>query len=72
MEERARRRYHDFIERGEPMSFEKVLAATKERDRMDMQRKDSPLVQVPDAIVIDTTGRVAHEVVDEMLAIILK
>lgn len=72
LEERARRRYHDFIERGEPMSFEKVLAATKERDRMDMQRKDSPLVQVSDAIVIDTTGRVAHEVVDEMLAIILK
>lgn len=72
LEERARRRYGDFIQRGEKVSYEQVLAATKERDRMDMERKISPLIKVPTAIEIDTTGRMADEVVDEMLSIILK
>ena len=72
LEERARRRYADYLRRGENVTPETVLAATKERDRMDMGRALSPLVKVPDAIEIDTTRRTADEVVDEMLSIILK
>lgn len=72
LEERAQRRYMDYLRRGENITLEEVLAATKERDRLDMERTVAPLVKVPDAIEIDTTGRRADEVVDEMLAIILK
>lgn len=72
LEERAQRRYMDYLRRGENITLEEVLAATKERDRLDMERTVAPLVKVPDAIEIDTTGRMADEVVDEMLSIILK
>lgn len=72
LEERARRRYMDYVRRGEQITLAEVLAATKERDRLDMEREIAPLVKVPDAIEIDTTGRMADEVVDELLAIILK
>ncbi|MBS7401506.1 MAG: (d)CMP kinase [Eubacteriales bacterium] len=72
LEERAHRRYMDYVRRGEQITLAEVLAATKERDRLDMERKVAPLVKVPDAIEIDTTGRMADEVVDELLAIILK
>ena len=70
--ERAQRRYRDFLQRGEQVTYEQVLAATAERDRMDMERDVSPLIKVPDAIEFDTTNRKADEVVDEMLAVILK
>ena len=72
LEERAHRRYMDYIRRGEHITLTEVLLATKERDRLDMEREVAPLVKVPGAVEIDTTGRVADEVVDEMLAIILK
>ena len=72
LEERAHRRLHDYLARGENVTFEQVLDATKERDRLDMERAVAPLVKVPDAIEIDTTGRQANEVVDEILSIILK
>jgi len=72
LEERANRRYMDYVRRGEKITLKEVLAATKERDRLDMEREIAPLVKVPDAIEIDTTGRVVDEVVDEILSIILK
>lgn len=72
LEERARRRLSDFVQKGENITYEEVLRLTAERDRLDMEREVAPLVKVPDAVEIDTTGRQADEVVDEMLAIILK
>lgn len=72
LEERARRRYLDFKNKGEEITFEKVLELTAKRDHLDMEREVAPLVKVPDAIEFDTTGRQPHEVVDEMLSIILK
>ncbi|MCM1404146.1 MAG: (d)CMP kinase [Prevotella sp.] len=70
--ERARRRHADFIQKGEKITYEAVLQLTVDRDRLDFEREVAPLVKVPDAIEIDTTGRQADEVVDEMLSIILK
>ena len=72
LEERARRRLSDFVQKGENITYAEVLRLTAERDRLDMEREVAPLVKVPDAVEIDTTGRQADEVVDEMLAIILK
>lgn len=72
LEERAHRRHRDFIQKGENISYEEVLRLTAERDRLDIERDVAPLIKVPDAVEIDTTGRQADEVVDEMLSIILK
>ena len=72
LEERAHRRHRDFIGKGENISYEEVLKLTAERDRLDMEREVAPLIKVPGAKEINTTGRQADEVVDEMLAIILK
>lgn len=72
LEERARRRYRDFLQKGEKITYEKVLQLTAERDRLDMEREVAPLIKVPGALEFDTTNRQAYEVVDEMLSIILK
>jgi cytidylate kinase len=52
---RARRRYNELIARGDSIAFEKVLENVVERDQIDSTRKDSPLQQAPDAIVIDNS-----------------
>ena len=63
---RARRRLADLERKGETVDFESVLAQIKERDRLDFERDLSPLVKVPDAIVIDGTNMTAQEMLDEM------
>lgn len=72
LEERAKRRHYDFVQKGENITYEEVLQLTAERDRLDMEREVAPLIKVADAVEFDTTGRKADEVVDEMLSIILK
>jgi CMP/dCMP kinase len=52
---RAARRFGDYRRAGNTdVTFEAVLDDLRRRDRMDERRKDSPLVRVPDAIVINT------------------
>ena len=54
-EERAKRRYHELLERGDAITYESVLSNVVERDTIDTTRKDSPLVKAVDAIEIDNT-----------------
>ncbi|MEM6804820.1 MAG: (d)CMP kinase [Bacteroidota bacterium] len=60
---RAYRRLRELKERGVEISLEKVIENLKERDRIDTTRKQSPLKQAEDAIVIDTT----HMSIDEQV-----
>jgi cytidylate kinase len=55
VEERARRRYREILERGEEADYEEVLASMRRRDRIDSQREAAPLRPADDAIIIDTT-----------------
>ena len=55
VEVRAQRRYQEQIARGEPVTPERVLETIKARDARDMGRKDAPLKQAADAILLDTT-----------------
>jgi len=55
VEERARRRHREILERGEEADFEEVLAAMRRRDKIDSEREAAPLRPADDAIVIDTT-----------------
>jgi cytidylate kinase len=63
-EERARRRAKELAERGEPVDFAAVLADQLERDRRDASRELNPLIQAPDAILVDATNLTIEQTVD--------
>ncbi len=69
-EERARRRQYDLRSRGEMLELEEILAHQTERDRRDEQRAVDPLKPAADAIIIDTSQRSIHDVVEELERII--
>lgn len=52
---RADRRLLELQQSGIETTFEEVLHNLTERDYLDSTREDSPLIQTPDAIVIDTS-----------------
>ena len=70
VEERARRRYRQNIEKGIETTYEEVLEGIKERHRLETERELSPLVQAPDAVYVDSTGMSVEEEVDAVIKII--
>ena len=56
LEERARRRYHERIQRREDVDYNSILTMLRERDRIDSTREFAPLKPADDSIVIDTDG----------------
>ncbi len=56
LEERARRRWRELEARGEPTDLLALTAEIAARDARDAARPVSPLVQAPDAHLLDTTG----------------
>jgi len=55
-EERARRRALEFKSRGEAVAEAEVLADIVRRDDRDRNRAAAPLIQAPDAHLLDTTA----------------
>jgi len=62
LDERARRRHLDFIEKGSSIPLERVRQDLAERDAIDTNRADSPLKCVEGARTLDTTGKTREEV----------
>lgn len=54
-ETRAHRRYKELVDRGEEVTFEAVLKNVQERDHLDSNREDSPLIQAETAIEFDNS-----------------
>lgn len=54
-EERARRRWLEYQEKGVEQSYDAILTDVKQRDEQDMHRTAAPLRQAEDAILLDTT-----------------
>jgi len=52
---RAQRRYDELIKRGDKVTYNEVLSNVQDRDYMDSNRKDSPLVMADDAIEFDNS-----------------
>lgn len=52
---RAERRRKELEEKGEKVSLEDVLKNIEERDYLDTTRKESPLIQTEDAVVLDNS-----------------
>lgn len=67
VEERARRRYLECLERGEEVTYEEILESMKARDELDSTREIAPLKQAEDAVVLDTTGLSIPEMVERAL-----
>ncbi|MDX8402381.1 MAG: (d)CMP kinase [Mariprofundaceae bacterium] len=70
--ERARRRWAQLRERGQPADLDEILADLKKRDARDAGRQHAPLRQARDAIVIDSTTMRIDEVVDRMLTVLAR
>ncbi|MGH8712442.1 MAG: (d)CMP kinase [Casimicrobiaceae bacterium] len=54
-EARARRRYKQLIDKGNPVTIQGLLRDIRERDARDSARAEAPLRAAADAIVLDTT-----------------
>lgn len=70
LEERARRRFKELVEKGQQVVLEKTIKDIMQRDHNDMNREHSPLRRAEDAILIDSTNLSVEEVVKEMMNII--
>lgn len=64
--ERAERRYKENLSKGIESDFEKLKQEIADRDYYDSTRKNSPLVQAEDAILVDTSGLTIDEVVEKI------
>lgn len=65
--ERANRRYKELREKGLAVELADIEHDIAARDKADMEREISPLVQADDATLLDTTGMTIPEVVARII-----
>lgn len=65
--ERANRRYKELREKGLAVDLADIEHDIAARDKVDMEREISPLVQADDATLLDTTGMTIPEVVARII-----
>lgn len=65
--ERANRRYKELREKGLAVDLADIERDIAARDKADMEREISPLVQAEDATLLDTTGMTIPEVVARII-----
>ena len=70
VEERAKRRYNQNIEKGMDITYEEVLESIKARHILETQREISPLRKAEDAVLIDSTNLSIEEVTQKFLDLI--
>jgi len=59
---RAGRRWREHEQKGDAIDLPRTLEEIQERDQRDRERATSPLVQAPDAVVVDSTAMEPEEV----------
>lgn len=70
-ETRAERRVKELAEKAPPPPpRESVLNELQERDQRDRQRAESPLLQAPDAVLVDSTRLTIEQVEEAILKVI--
>lgn len=67
---RAKRRYDELVAKGDDVTFEEVLKNVEERDYIDTNREDSPLVMANDAVEIDNSYLNRKEQFDVVLELV--
>jgi cytidylate kinase len=64
---RAYRRQQELLEKDELIDLPDIIANLQKRDHLDSTRKESPLVQAKDSILMDTSHITIDEEVDEVV-----
>ena len=67
VETRAKRRFLELQEKGEPADLVKIAADIEDRDYRDMHRDISPLRQAEDATLVDSSDMTIDQVVERIL-----
>jgi len=70
LEERARRRSLELIQKGYEVEFGEIKRELENRDIQDSTREASPLIRAHDAVEIDTTSKTAEEVADTIISFV--
>lgn len=68
---RAFRRQRELLEKNQMVDLDDVVENILQRDKIDTTRKESPLRQAEDALVLDTTHVTLEEQVDEVVRLAL-
>ena len=66
VEERARRRYREQVQRGDRVVYEEILASLQRRDQIDSTRAVAPLRPADDAVIITTDGLEIEQVLERI------
>ena len=69
-EERAKRRFKELQEKGDPSTYEEVLRDIEQRDYNDTHRETAPLKKADDAVEVDTTKLDLQQSIDEICRVI--
>lgn len=72
VEERARRRYLQRLDRGEDVEYSPILQGMKKRDKIDSTRDVAPLRAAEDAVIIDSDQMTVEGVVQKIETIARK
>lgn len=67
---RAQRRYDELVARGDEVDYEEVLRNVQERDYIDSNREDSPLMKADDAIEFDNSNMTLDEQFDKIMNLV--
>ena len=70
VEERAKRRYKENMEKNIESSYDEILENIKKRDYNDMHKEIGSLTRTEDSIYIDSTNMTIDEVVEKIKSII--
>jgi cytidylate kinase len=70
LEERARRRHAELVERGVNPSLEKIKEGLRERDKIDSSRAVAPLRPAEDAVILNSDGMRKEQVVEKVMQLV--
>jgi CMP/dCMP kinase len=70
VEERARRRYKEMLQKGQQVELAQLAADIAARDKADSERAIGPLRQAEDAILLDTSDMGISEVTEKILQLV--
>ena len=71
-DKRAKRRYKELLDRGDDVTYERVLKNVESRDYIDSTRLDSPLIKAEGAIEIDNSDMGLEELFERIYNLVLR
>jgi len=72
LEQRARRRYQQRLDKGEPADLASIREGLQARDTLDSGRAVAPLLRAPDAIYVDTSDLTLEQSIAAVYRLIME